>query len=479
MTDIQREAPNNCEAEQALLGALLVNNDAFARVSAFLRPEHFHEGLHRRIFEEIGRHIAAGKSVDPVIIKPFLPANEKVGDMNVAQYLAKLAAGTVTVINANDYGQSIFDLYQRRQLIGIGEGMAAQAYDAPIETSGNQIAGEYSEKLATIQADSPKHEGPGTAKATVARMMERNKAKADMPTVAFPLEQLREVMNGHMEVGNLYGLLSGSGEGKTSLLMQIIDHAVMNGHPVLMLSYDQSPDQCINQIVSQRTGIENTRIRAMTLMDHEQERYYETLFAMSDLPLEIRKCSARDDGTVQIAGYVRRFIKTYRGRFDKHPLITLDHVRKVKPRSDRDHEGRIAGEINGVCKELAGEHGAAWLSLNQRSSAGAKRKNPRPIDSDLYGGEQAREDYDGMFYLYRPWKYWQAQLATADDERQERDVDARFTRGNWTEDQAEIGALKVRFGNPTIRRRLRFEAEYTRYVSMRAAAQPELFEGAL
>jgi replicative DNA helicase len=178
-------------------------------------------------------------------------------------------------------------------------------------------------------------------------------------------------------------------------------------------------------------------------------------------------------------GYARRFLTTFAPRFDKVPLIILDHVRKVKPKNERDHERRIAAEVNGVCKDIAAEHDAVWLNLNQRSSSGVKRKNPRPIDADIYGGEMAREDYDGMFYLYRAWKYRSAQLATAADEKEEREIEGRFARERWEEDHAELGALKVRFGDPSVRRRIRFEATFTRYVSTREEAPAELFDESL
>jgi replicative DNA helicase len=132
-TPLYREAPNNIEAEQALLGAMLVNNDAFYRVSDFLKPSHFYEPLHRRIYEVAADMIRMGKMASPVTIKTFLPADEKVGDMTVAQYLARLAAEAVTIINAADYGRAIYDLATRRALIGVGEDMVNIAYDAPVD----------------------------------------------------------------------------------------------------------------------------------------------------------------------------------------------------------------------------------------------------------------------------------------------------------------------------------------------------------
>jgi replicative DNA helicase len=103
-------APHNIEAEQALLGAILVNNDAFYRVSDFLKPEHFFEPLHRKIFEVAGQLIRAGKIATPVTLKTFLPADQDLGGITVAQYLARLAAEATTIINAEDYGRTIYDL---------------------------------------------------------------------------------------------------------------------------------------------------------------------------------------------------------------------------------------------------------------------------------------------------------------------------------------------------------------------------------
>src|SRR5690349_17893753 len=115
-----RSAPHNIEAEQALLGAILVNNEAFYRVSDFLEPRHFFEPAHQKIYEIGSSLIKAGKVASPVTLKTFLPAEADIGGMTVSQYLARLAAEATTVINALDYGQTIYDLATRRALIEIG-----------------------------------------------------------------------------------------------------------------------------------------------------------------------------------------------------------------------------------------------------------------------------------------------------------------------------------------------------------------------
>src|SRR5262245_4877506 len=122
-----RVAPNNIEAEQALLGAILVNNEAFYRVADFLEPQHFFETLHQQIYELASNLIRAGKVASPITLKTFLPGELDVNGLNASQYLARLAAEATTVINATDYGRTIGDLALRRNLIGIGEEMVNRA----------------------------------------------------------------------------------------------------------------------------------------------------------------------------------------------------------------------------------------------------------------------------------------------------------------------------------------------------------------
>src|ERR1041384_1994248 len=128
-----RAAPHNIEAEQALLGAILVNNEAFYRVSDFLEAGHFFEPLHQQLYDLAANLIRAGKVATPITLKTFLPSDVDIGGLNANQYLARLAAEATTVINAADYGRTISDLAVRRNLISIGEEMVNSAFDAPVD----------------------------------------------------------------------------------------------------------------------------------------------------------------------------------------------------------------------------------------------------------------------------------------------------------------------------------------------------------
>jgi len=115
-----RTPPHNIEAEQALLGAILVNNEAFYRVSDFLEPKHFFEPIHQRIFEIAGSLVRANKVATPVTLKTFLPSDLDIAGLSLNQYLARLAAEATTIINAEDFGRTVHDLSVRRNLIAIG-----------------------------------------------------------------------------------------------------------------------------------------------------------------------------------------------------------------------------------------------------------------------------------------------------------------------------------------------------------------------
>src|SRR5580704_343290 len=132
-TPLYRTAPHNIELEQALLGAILVNNEAFYRVSDFLEPRHFFEPIHQKLYEIAASLVRVGKTATPVTLKTFLPPDIDIAGLTVAQYLARLAAEATTVINAADYGRTIYELAIRRSLIVIGEDIVNAAYDAPVD----------------------------------------------------------------------------------------------------------------------------------------------------------------------------------------------------------------------------------------------------------------------------------------------------------------------------------------------------------
>src|SRR5947199_2865776 len=219
-TPVFRAAPHNIEAEQALLGAILVNNEAFYRVSDFLEPQHFFEPIHAKIYELASSLVRAGKVASPITLKTFLPPDLDIAGLNASQYLARVAAEATTVINAEDYGRTIYDLATRRALIIIGEEMVNVAYDAPIDLAPAAQIEDAERRLYEI-AETGRYDGGfrafanalTTAVDMAARAYQRD---GKLSGLATGLADIDRMMGGlpHSEPGILAGR---PGSGKPSL----------------------------------------------------------------------------------------------------------------------------------------------------------------------------------------------------------------------------------------------------------------------
>src|SRR6476659_7411734 len=223
-TPTYRSAPHNIEAEQGLLGAILVNNDAFYRVSDFLEPKHFFEPLHQTIFETAGSLVRMGKVATPVTLKTFLPADTDIGGMTVGQYLARLAAEATTIINAQDYGRTVYDLSLRRDLIRIGEDMVNVAFEAPVDFAPRAQIEDAERQLYEL-AETGRYDGGFqrfSQALTVAVDMAAKAFQRDgkLSGIATGLRSLDAKMGG-LQPSDLIVLAGRPGMGKTSLVTNI------------------------------------------------------------------------------------------------------------------------------------------------------------------------------------------------------------------------------------------------------------------
>src|SRR5271166_3218109 len=219
-----RAAPHNIEAEQSVLGAILVNNDAFYRVSDFLEPKHFFEPIHQAIYETAGSLVRMGKVATPVTLKTFVPAETDIGGMTVGQYLARLAAEATTIINAQDYGRTIYELALRRDLIRIGEDMVNVAFDAPVDFLPRAQIEDAERRLYEL-AESGRYDG-GFQKfsqaLTIAVDMAAKAFQRDgkLSGIATGLRDLDTKMGG-LQPSDLIIVAGRPGMGKTSLATNI------------------------------------------------------------------------------------------------------------------------------------------------------------------------------------------------------------------------------------------------------------------
>src|SRR6266850_936575 len=219
-----RAAPHNIEAEQALLGAILVNNEALYRVSDFLEPVHFFEPAHQQIFDLSRSLIRTGKLASPVTLKTFLPADVDIAGLTLAQYLARLAAEATTIINAADYGRAIYDLAIRRELIQVGEDMVNVAFDAPVDFAPREQIEDAERRLYEL-AETGRYGGGflrfETALTTALEMASHAYQRdGKLSGLATGLRDLDNKMGG-LQKSDLIILAGRPGMGKTSLATNI------------------------------------------------------------------------------------------------------------------------------------------------------------------------------------------------------------------------------------------------------------------
>jgi len=481
----QCEAPTSIEAEQGLLGAILINNAAYERVSRFLNAADFAEPIHQKIYDVIGAVLEVGKAANPVTIKPFLPAKEKIAEgVTVSAYLARLAAEAVNVLNAYDYARMIVDMATRRRLIVAAQEIIDAAYDAPPEATPRQMTAEAQAKISNL-VDTSVDDGAGYGQKGIGQAyideMQAAYKRKEVRGVPIAFDELSRVLSEPcFEEGNTYGLLSSSGEGKTSFTLQLIYHALVRGHPVELHSYDQSNKQIVRQLIAQQHGIEVRRQRVGDLGEKEWATCQQ--FAQwldEEAPFNIVQCS--HETAAQIVGHARRFVQRPNKRVAKAlaagkvPLMVTDHIGTIVPLDPRADEGSKAKQIGYALKDGARQFAYAHLVLQQRNSKGMARSNPRPIGADLFGGEPAKGAFDAIGYVYRFKKYCEEQKATAAKGADWENIKKVFPSDVHERDQdlVEVGALKVRFGSPYERRQLEFEGRFTRFKPLGAAVEQE------
>ncbi len=482
---LYREAPNNIEAEQALLGAILVNNDAFYRVSDFLKPEHFHEPLHRKIFAVGGDQIRLGKTCNPVTIKTFLPADERVGEMTVSQYLARLAAEAVTVINAEDYGRAIYDLAIRRALIGIGEDMVNIAYDAPVEMGpGAQI--EDAERRLFELAETGRYDGgfqPFTDAVRNAIDMANAAFQRDghLSGVSTGMRALDARMGG-LQSSDLIILAGRPGMGKTSLATNIAFNIAndyrgaqqadgsmkaVDGGVVGFFSLEMSSEQLATRIISEQTEIPSSKIRRGEITEADFEKLVACSNMMSRIPLFIDQTGGIS--IAQLAARARR-LKRQRGL----DVMVIDYVQLMTGSSRRASENRVQEitEITTGLKALAKELQVPIIALSQLSRAVESRDDKRPQLSDLRESGSIEQDADVVLFVYREEYYLKnKEPKPGTEEYFKWEAEMNEARG-----KAEVIIAKQRHG-PTGTVPLGFQAEFTRFSDLAEESHlPERFE---
>ncbi len=481
-TPVFREAPHNLEAEQALLGAILVNNEALDRVSNFLKPGHFFDPLHGRIFETAAKLIMGGKRATPITLKTYFQADEPVADLTVPQYLGRLAANATTIINAEDYGRTVYDLAVRRQLIEIGEEMVTTAYDSPIDAPpAAQIEG--AEQQLYELAETGKYGAgfePFSAALTDAIDMAANAYRRDggLSGIATSFVDLDQRMGG-LQASDLIIIAGRPSMGKTALATNIAYHVAKayaashdsdtppDGAVVGFFSLEMSAEQLATRIISEQSQIPSERIRRGRIDSDEFDRIVEVSQELQNLPLFIDQTGGIT--VAQLAARARR-LKRQRGL----GFIVVDYLQLLSGSSRRAQEGRVqeVSEITTGLKALAKELHVPVLALSQLSRQVEQREDKRPQLADLRESGSIEQDADVVMFVFREEYYLERnQPRENTEEHRQWQQDMEAVTG-----KADVIIGKQRHG-PTGTVTLQFTPEFTRFSNLAASERlPERME---
>ena len=479
-----RLAPHNIEAEQALLGAILVNNEAFYRVSDFLLSEHFYEPVHRTIYEVLEKIIRAGKTATPITAKTYL-ADTLTPEMTMSQYLARLAAEATTVINAADYGQAIYDLAIRRNLILIGEEMVQVAYEAGVEATAQRQIEEAERQLFEI-AEKGRYDGgfqPFTQALTEAIRMagEAYQRDGSLSGIGTGLTDLDKLMGG-LQRSDLIILAARPAMGKTSLATNIAFHVAKNwraevqpdghnktidGGQVGFFSLEMSAEQLATRILAEQAEISSSDIRRGNIHESQFQRLIDTSNLMAQVPLYID-----DTGGLSVAALAARArrLKRQKGL----DLLVVDYLQLLSGSSKKASENRVQEltEITTTLKALAKELNVPIIALSQLSRAVEARDDKHPQLADLRESGSIEQDADVVLFVYREEYYLK------NKEPKEGTPEHLAWQGEMEKvhGRAEVIIGKQRHG-PTGTVQLSFEAQYTRFGNLAQADYlPERFE---
>ena len=423
-----RSPPVNYEAEQALLAAVLANNRAFERVADFLRAEHFADPVHARIFEACGKLIDRGQMANAVTLKNHFEQDGALADVGGAQYLAQLQGSYVTIINAADYGRTIFDLYLRRQLIDIGERTVNCAFDHDLDISApDQI--EAAEQRLYSLADAGQTEGgfqPFKSALTEAIEMAEAAHRRDgqLSGVATGLIDLDELLGG-LHRSDLVILAGRPGMGKTALATNIGFHAAQRfresggteGAVVGFFSLEMSAEQLATRILSERSRVGSENIRRGRLSNEDFEEVVRASAELSALPFYI------DDTPAISVGQVRTRARRLK-RQQELGLVVVDYLQLMRPTIGASPENRVQeiSDITRGLKAIAKELNVPVLALSQLSRAVEQREDKRPQLADLRESGTIEQDADVVTFVYREEYY----LAKAEPTQRADETDEKF-----------------------------------------------------
>jgi replicative DNA helicase len=477
--ELIRTPPYHPEAEQTLLGALLINNAAYLRISEFLQPEHFGNALHGRIFTAIGKLIERGQIANPVTLKNLFDQDAVLTEVGGAQYVARLAEAAAAIVNASDYARIIHDLHLRRKLIALGEDIVNDAFRQDLDDLAyDQI--ERAEKTLFDLATTGQAEGGfrtfGTALTSAILNAEAAfKRSGKTVGIATGFVDLDRKLGG-LHPSDLIVLAGRPSMGKTSLATNVafcaaksykpppapeIRNVAEDGALVAFFSLEMSAEQLATRILAEESGVSSDRIRRGDVSHEDFDRFVQASQRLAAVKLFIDDTPALSVSAVRTRA--RRLM-----RQQGLGLIIIDHLQLLRPSNQlraQDNRVQEISEITRGLKALAKELNVPVLALSQLSRAVEQREDKRPILADLRESGSIEQDADVVMFIFREEYYLSREPSRRSDENESK-FSERYQE--WRERLEKVHGLteiivaKQRHG-PIGTVKLHFDAETTKF----------------
>ena len=453
--------PSNIEAEQALIGSVLVNNDIIDEISTIINEKEFYDPLHSKIYELIQKLHNKGMIANPITLKNSFQSEDSLAEVGGTEYLVKLTRFSSSVKQCIDYAKIIHEKFVKRELVKISENLSEESMDDSLEKSGEDII-QNTEKLlfdlAERGAFSQSYSEFGKA-LDLTLEMATNAMKNDQGIVGIPtgLTDLDERLGG-LHKSDLVIIAGRPSMGKTALATNIAFYAAKKNSDankksvVAFFSLEMSSEQLSTRIVSEQSRIKSNDIRRGKITEEEMNRLIETSRNIHELPMLIDETPAI---TISTLSNRARRIKRLHGL----DLIVVDYIQLMSAGSRR-YDGRVQeiSEITQGLKALAKELNVPVLALSQLSRAAEQRDDKRPQLSDLRESGSIEQDADVVMFVYREEYYL---------ERKEPKLGS-IEHAEWQSKMNEIlGSADIIIGKqrhgPTGNVKVEFEAIYTKF----------------
>ena len=471
--------PQNIEAEAALLGALMIDNRLAEDVQLKLRPEHFHEPVHGRIYEAILKLLDRNMVANPVTLKPMFDGDEALKELGGPGYLAQLTGSGAALIGARDFADQIYDLALLRELVSVGRTMVESALDTSesVDPKSQIEAAEVAlYKVAEEGGEGGSVKTFGQATRLAVEIAEKAlNAGGGLSGVTTGLDSVNAKIGG-LHHSDLLILAGRPGMGKTSLATNIafnaarrfvrdmedgIEESKSVGARVAFFSLEMSADQLATRILSEQSGISSEALRMGKIGQADFRNLARAAAELESLPLYI------DDTPGLTIAALRTRARRLKRRHGVG-LIVVDYLQLLQGSSRGGGDNRVQeiSEISRGLKTLAKELHVPVLALSQLSRAVEQREDKRPQLSDLRESGSIEQDADIVLFVYREEYY----VASREPKRPMPDDDAKVhdDHAKWAQDMERVFGLselivaKQRHG-ATGKVKMKFDAKITRF----------------